>query len=454
MKTTTRRLAALAAAPLLAGVLVAAPGSAQAAPNANASSASYWLVNQLTDGLAVYDYEYEGETYTTTDVGLTIDVLQALVDSGTQTAKQATIATALEGKVGSYTSAGGTGKLITAISGAGKNPRSFGGVDLVARVEGKVVDGGDEAGRAVDSPDYSNTQTQALVVRALADEDSPKVASTLGYLLKQQCADGGFRSAMFTEAVADDPEDPYDYAIDAVDRQCGDSTTSGDDDETIDATSFAVQALIAARAQGASVQSQLSKAVRYLLDEQGADGGFENDGSANANSTGLAAAALDTYGKADAAHAGAAWLLKRQATKAVATGNKLADDLGAIAFDDDVLANGKADGIESLDLGQWIRSTSQAVAGINAYYPAATLKVTPKYAARKQAAQQLVTVSGLRAGEKVTVYAVSKTFTGQANASGTYSVRFAVGSSTGKKGVTVYGQRTVRQGASSFTVVK
>ncbi|RYJ06239.1 MAG: hypothetical protein EON52_07390, partial [Actinomycetales bacterium] len=394
MKTITRRLAALAAAPLLAGALVAAPGSAQAA-NGNATSAGYWLGQQLTNGL-VFNEQYEYNDY-----GLTIDVLQALLDTDTQPAKRTEIVSALRERVNEYTSAGGTGKFITAVQDAGAVPTSFGGVNLVQRLEDKIVGSDDpEAGRGRDYVgDFSSTLTQSLIVRGLSGVDSNKAAAAVSYLLKQQCADGGFREAMFTEAVADDPETPFDDSREAVDRTCGDSTTAGDDGETVDATAFAVRALIEAKigAEVPDVQAPLSRAVLYLLKQQQADGSFRNDGASNSNSTGLAAAALSVYGKAGPADLAAAWLVKRQATKAAATGNQLAGELGAIAFDNNALADGKADGIGVPDRDQWIRATSQAAAGIDALLPAKKLSIKPKYSTRPRSAQQLVTVTGLAA---------------------------------------------------------
>ncbi|RYJ05420.1 MAG: hypothetical protein EON52_11665, partial [Actinomycetales bacterium] len=431
--------------------------AAQAA-SSNASSASYWLSQQLTNGIASYKYEYDGEVYSTDDVGLTIDVLQAFVDTDTQTAKQQTILDALEDRVDSYTSAGGTGKLITAVQGAGEEPRLFGGVNLVERLEDKLVTSGAEAGRAVDSPDYSSTLTQALAVRGLSVANSTdEAASATSYLLKQQCADGGFRESMFAEATPDtNPSDGFDDSVSAVDRTCGDSATSGDDKETVDTTAIAIQALLEANisAEVPGTVERAEKAADYLLKQQTTAGSFRNDGKSNANSTGLAAAALWATGHEAAADRAAAWLVKRQVTKASSVGTQLTGELGAVAFNDEALANAKLDGIEDLDRGQFIRATSQALAGLDKLLGAKTLKVTPKYASRPRSAQQLVTVTGLKAGEQVTVYTLGKTLKGTASSTGSWSVRFTVGTSLGKKVVRAFGQNAKRVGESSFTVVK
>ncbi len=290
MKHTLRRGAvATAVVALGAGLLGAAP-AAQAAPNSYAYSAARWLDDQLTDGV-VHNDQYDFD-----DLGLTIDVFLALHDLDTRAATQQRIVEALASKVDEYTTggsfapddryAGATGKLASAVQEAGQDATSFGGVNLVQRAEERVVTEGASTGRASDLSeygDYSNTIGQAWVVRALSTASSSRAASTVEYLLKQQCANGGFRVSM-------------------ADEQCG--TPGAEQGPTVDATAFALQALGVAREHGISgLDDDVAEATDWLLRTQAADGSFSDGGTANTNSTGLAAATLRAVGQVGGAGA-------------------------------------------------------------------------------------------------------------------------------------------------------
>ncbi|MFI5430279.1 prenyltransferase/squalene oxidase repeat-containing protein [Aeromicrobium sp. UC242_57] len=198
------------------------------------------------------------------------------------------------------------GQLATAVEASSDDAdaTAFGGQNLIATVESRVVASGDEAGRAVDSgfADYSNSIGQAWVVRALATSptSTAKLTSATDYLLKQQCATGAFRTNMFAVAVADDPTttEPWeDETVLPVDRECGDTTTADDDQITIDATAFGIQALLSAKDAGvANLQDDIDAAVSWLLKQQAANGSFVNDDNANTNTTGLAAVTLKAVG--------------------------------------------------------------------------------------------------------------------------------------------------------------
>src|SRR5690606_27243067 len=130
---------------------------------------------------------------------------------------------------------------------------------------------------------------------------------------------------------------------------------------TIDSTAFAIQALLVARDKGqAGLQDDIDDATNWLLKQQAGDGSFENDDNANTNTTGLAAATLKSVGKPGAAGSAAAWIVSHQVTDALAEDTKLANELGAIAFDQDAMKAGKAAGIPVNQRDQWIRATSQA----------------------------------------------------------------------------------------------
>lgn len=434
-----RRLSAALIAPAVAaGVLVAAP-SAQAAPNSNSDSSARWLSSQLTDGL-IHNPNFGGFD----DYGLSIDVFYTLSDLGTGAADRAAIIAALKTNAAAYSGsgtdiyAGATGKLASAAQTAGAVATDFGGVDLIAQAEGRVTTTGSAAGRATDSfdptstwgADYSNTIGQSWVVRALSTAGSSLAAETINYLLKQQCNDGSFRTAM-------------------NDASC--TTGAG----TIDATAFAIEALgVAKKAGQPNLQDDINAAVAWLLKQQQANGAFLNDGEANSNTTGLAAATLKKVGQNVAADSAATWILSNQVTVANSAGNALASEVGAIAFDQDALAAGKLDGITEAIRDQWIRATSQAAVGINALLPAKKLSLAVPSGYIRSGSTITVSTSGLAAGEKFTAsIAGGTTVTGKANAAGVASAKVKVPAKTANRVVTIKGVRSNRVGSKTAKVL-
>lgn len=452
---TFRRLAAAIIAPALAAGMVVAP-SAQAAPNSSGSSAASWLSAQLTDGI-VYN-----EQYSFNDYGLSLDVFFALNDLDTRASDQATVISAFEANPSAYIgsgSAGAAGKLATAVEASGADAKAFGGQDLIATAEARVVASGDEAGRAVDSGfgDYSNSIGQSWVVRALATSptSSATLASATDYLLKQQCPTGAFRTNMFAVALADDPETEWDDSVAPTDRQCGDATTADDDQITIDATAFGVQALLSAKAAGvANLQDDIDAAVSWLLAQQAANGSFVNDDNANTNTTGLAAATLKSVGKVGAADRAATWIITHQVTAANANGTSLVNELGAIAFDQDALAAGKAAGIPVNQRDQWIRATAQAAVGVNAQLPAKKFVVKAPTGYLSSGSSISVSATGLSAGEKFTArISGGATVAGTASATGVAAAKIKTPGSTATRTVTITGVRSNRAGATAVKVL-
>jgi hypothetical protein len=213
-------------------------------------------------------YVYPGGTYF--DGGNTIDGIIALAASGTGRTQMGESLAYLDASLGSYTGAdwgdlyvGGTAKSLIGVVAAGADPTAFGGTDLVADLKGLET----ASGRFSDtgSGDYTITITQALAVIALARAGEPLTAASVDTLIDQQCADGGFRSAI------------------------------GDPDGCVsdpDVTAFAAQALIAAGAN-----AEATEALEWLADAQVGDGSVaSDDGTANANTTGVAAQAFAAGG--------------------------------------------------------------------------------------------------------------------------------------------------------------
>lgn len=318
----SRRRIARMGSLLVAAALVGPTAPAAAAPTVEdvAAAAAHWTTGRLTDGVRVYDEEFAFD-----DVGLTIDVLLALAATGTGAGTITAVADWVEGQAATYTGAaegatyvGATAKAIVAAVATGRDPRAFGGLDLVERLATR--EGPD--GRLTDAStfgDYSSTISQALAVVALERAGVGASDAAVAYLAGRACADGGLRLELDADGCTSD----------------------------VDATAFAVDALLLDGSQVAVVGA----AVNWLEDVQGADGGFSSsEGVPNANSTGLAAMALRRAGAELAADRAVAWLI------GLAQGCDAAD-VGAIAADPD--AGGDA-----------LRATPQAVLGLTGVGPA------------------------------------------------------------------------------------
>ncbi len=267
-----RSASAVLASALLLATLVPGVALAQTAPEDAVPTAAGHLADALVDGERI-ETTFGGVTYP--DQGLTADVLLALAGSGVAADRIEAAADWLDGQAGAYTGtafgdvyAGSVAKLLIVTSATSRVP-TMGGVDLVATLTATE----DADGRFRDASefgDFSNVITQSLAVIALvrAADVAPSTAA-VDYLAGQACDDGGFPEQL-------DPE-----------------TCTSD----VDATGFAVQALLAA-----GRDTVAGDAVQWLLDEQAADGGFGGAQSGpNANSTGLAAVALSAAGETQAA---------------------------------------------------------------------------------------------------------------------------------------------------------
>lgn len=255
------------------------------APDASAAAADAagWLVDQLDpSGLLTTTY---GDT-TWPDPGLTADAVLALVavDDPRATDVAARLAapdnvTSYLGDGGTTLRAGATAKLAATLTAAGHDPRDVAGRDLLDELvagqlpDGRLADRGEE--------DHSQTVTQAWGVLALTDPPATEArAAATRYLLQQQCDDGGFRVDPDVDGCASD----------------------------VDATAFAVSALVAAGAHAQEVEDAVAwlRGAR-VTDAVGAHWRAGDPPAPSANATAVAAAALADAGADDPA--ARAWLL-------------------------------------------------------------------------------------------------------------------------------------------------
>ncbi|MEO3935651.1 hypothetical protein V3N99_02720 [Dermatophilaceae bacterium Soc4.6] len=366
-----------------AGVVVAltalvAPGPAAAsAGSAAATAASVPADARLAAGWLAGERDGDGGVpgpFAGTDWGLTVDTLWAMKAAGASTvdlqrtwgAIEAN-ATELAGPPSWSTDTtlrygGGTAKVLVAAQSVGADPRAVraGGTshDLVAATLARIATTGPQVGRLEDSAsagfDSTNVFSQAIAVIGLSDArltraaDTTTLASAVTFLGTQQCAPGWFR------VFYDD------------DLTCDAALAKGDAAGDVDGTAIAVQAMVAARDRGISVDlAALGAAAGYLVSAQHSDGSFGGGAGAsgaNANSTGLAAAALQLTGRTTQAARARSWVAGLQL---VATTGALASERGAIAYDAAALADARTHGISAAGRDQWRRATAQAVFALN-----------------------------------------------------------------------------------------
>lgn len=273
-------------AAITAGALLLPATAVAAAPTTTdpAEAAAGWLATRFVDGERLQT-TFDGQAYD--DAGLTADAVLALSGVGVAADVIADATTWLESQATAYAGdgtdavwAGATAKLILVAATTGSDTSDFGGIDLVTRLEGSET----AEGRFSDTSefgDFSNVITQSLAVAALERvPDADASATAVGYLADQVCADGGFPEQLEAEPCT----------------------------SSVDATGFAVQALVAAGEVEAA-----RAAADWLLSVQADTGSFGGgDAAANANSTGLAAGALALLDETEAVADAHAWLIALQ----------------------------------------------------------------------------------------------------------------------------------------------
>jgi hypothetical protein len=332
-------------------VLAAAPLAASAdakAPNRPARLAETFQAGEVKDGRIPSAYAAGA------DWGLTVDTIYMLAATdgrprlvqrmGNVLARNAHKYTSSTFENTTYRGAGATAKVLLAARVLGRSVRTFGGVDYRARLATFIVRRGVDTGRLSDrnsdGSDFSNTLTQSLGVIGFARSGSaPQVV--VRHLLEQQCPRGYFTLYMTKGQTC---------------RQAGGGAS-------VDATAYAIQAMLAAKLQGGTHVGarRITKAVRWLVNAQGDNGSFGSDRditTRNANSTGLAALALVDAGRDGAAMAAARFVSSLQVTRRNAGEAK--DVIGAIAYDRTAFKDARGNGVSGETArDQFRRATAQ-----------------------------------------------------------------------------------------------
>jgi hypothetical protein len=373
-------------APLTAGALAlglavgtVAPAAAADDPTPARQGAS-WLAGQLTNGV-LHNSQFNFDDYgLTADAGIELAVLgghpAAVSAIGRALAKNVDGYVSYPAGSGTHVSAGSLAKLVVLAQVAGGDPRGFGGNNLVDRLSARVSTTAPTAGRIQDQlapgdadpftdgdqadTDFANVYGQALAARGLGNAGAPTAASVTSFLLRQQCPAGWFRINLTADPSA--PQQGCDAKTDKPDN---------------DATSYAAIQLSALRSRTAAVNTAIAKARTWLRSQQranGAWGGGSGTSAPNANSTGLAAWAL---GASTASRKAAVWLRRHQVRDAGTCRTPLTRDKGAVGYDDQGFAAGRAHGIDTASRDQWRRTTVQALVALR-WAPAASgnLRVT------------------------------------------------------------------------------
>ncbi|MCW2815149.1 MAG: hypothetical protein JWN84_2604 [Nocardioides sp.] len=419
-------LCSTAALAVAAGLAVGVPAPATAAVDqAPTAEGATWLVSQLTDDL-VFNPNFGGFV----DFGLSIDVGLALDAVDRAPAQVAETSDALAAQIDGYitgeafgdagsTYANSVAKALTFAQAAGDDPRSYGGVDLVSRLEGRVATTGDGAGRISDVStfgDNANIIGQSFAARGLDAAGSTLTEPVTDYLLASQCSAGFFTLALSAPGAAP-----------ACPAGAGPST---------DVTALAALNLLS-QVDDTDVDAVVDEAAAWLVSTQNADGSFGSDAmiaTANANSTGLAGWLLGEVGGVTnqaAAEKAAVWLRSHQVVNAASCTPYAAADEGAIAYDDAALASvaGSPITVEAQD--QFRRATAQALPALRSAPDGVTSEITSRQGFVRAGSVQRVDVAA-SPGDLVCIAGpgVEKSTRVDADGEVTFSVRLPSGTAT------------------------
>jgi hypothetical protein len=349
---TIMKLVHRAAVVLATGALVlTTAGTAQAA---TVDTSADWLTRQLTGGV-VHNDQFDIDDY-----GLTADAALALKTIGGHGTAVRQIRNALAAHVDSWTTgvdygsddvyAGAVAKAVVVAEATGADPRTFGGVDLVKRLQQRVSATSATVGRISDKSaygDYANTIGQSFAARGLASAGASKAPSATKFLLQQQCSPGFFR---------------LNFAAPTAARQGCDAGTATQSAPDTDVTALALLNLKALPRKSSAVKAAISDAAGWLKRNQktnGSFGGGPATEASNSNSTGLAGWALGSTGACKQAAKAAAWV-RDLTVRGDVSGTPLAGEKGAIAYDRGAYDAARTDGITTQSQDQWRRATTQA----------------------------------------------------------------------------------------------
>jgi hypothetical protein len=305
--------------------------------------AAHYLATELQESEGAFFTIFDGVKYF--DWGLTADAVIGLDAAGAGQDQAAATTSLLAANVKSYTtgvdwgapddvSAGSTAKLLNVAVAQNVDPGAFGGVDLVATLEGLLGPDGLFVDRGASN--FTNTIGQSLGIIGL-DRVNPSSASlapsaAVAGLRSLQCSDGGFR--LFYPA--------------ADDTGCSSDP---------DATAYAIQALVAVTGAG---DADVQRALDYLATKQNATtggvGGSGPTAAANANSTGLAGQAFLAGGRTAPARLAARFIASLQYGCEFPTALR-----GGIAYDQSAYTAQSDAGADAEPADQDRRSTAQAI---------------------------------------------------------------------------------------------
>ncbi len=476
MSPLLRRTGALVASSVLAvtGVtLIPAPAQAAGTDPRPLSIGADWLAGELVNGLLPGDF---GPLY-----GTSIDAALSLKLAGGHMADVDAVGAAIASQVKAYTefaydydsdfpadgitehyegqSAGGTAKALVLGQALSTPTTTMDGIDLVARlksfvattapIEGRLVGLSTKDGADDPASEYTNVVGQALGVAGLFAAGADEADPALTFLLKQQCAAGYFRLDFNFDKTAED------QTCDGANPQFSPADP--------DVTAQVVRLLQPQAAGNATVETALEKAEDWLIARQLPDGSFIGGTSTavpNANSTGLIGGALGLRGETAAATKAAIWVRAHQADELTACANALSTETGAIAYNDQALATGRATGIGS-GAQQWRIAAAQALP-VLAYAPSGTpaIAIAGPTGFIKGGSTATYTVSGVVPGDKVCLNAVGSNRSLSAGAAGTVTTRVTFPAATAKRIVTVKDRgnnsasiQAVVLGARTFRVV-
>ncbi|MCW2739560.1 hypothetical protein [Nocardioides sp.] len=432
-------ISGLAAVALAATVLVQPATAATDVPApAPARAGTGWLATQLTDGVI------HNDTYDYDDLGMTMDIGLSMDEVGGDQALVRQLRASLAPRIEEYAApapterySGALAKSLVFAQVSGADPATYGGLDLVAETEARVIAAGPSAGRLQDLSaygDYANSFGQALAVRGLSDAGSAKAAPVTDFLLQQQCSSGFFRIFFTT-----DPDAP------------GQSCTEGVDGTDTDATAFVIGQLAAVSPRPARVDAAIDRAVAWLVATQKADGSFVGSAytpDSNTNSTGLAASALAAAGRCEQAGKAAEWVSGLQVAPQPST-SPLAGEEGALAYDATALSTAAAGGISDGARDQWWRATLQAVAGLT-HYRGSTQGLTITSAGTEPGSASTLSATGAKVGERFCLSGpgISGSRTVVVGTDGTLEARVTLPAASGPATYTLSG----RDGTATHTV--